>query len=203
MNVYTKANSVFELAFEQEQCASCEQLISLAESNRIRLILPAYCSAEPHEKLIRQKRTRIDLLNSASVVFNQLVLTTSLTPGVRSVQQDLSSIIAQSNEEESKRFALYRKTLLATTEIIPLTASVLSDAVDDETPLNLSGQDAIVYASITNHTRKRSKSVSCFLNKNTKDFDAPDIISELAKYGCQLIPRFDHGLNYVQNQLNQ
>lgn len=201
MNVYVETNFVFELAFEQEQCESCEQLIRLAESNRIRLILPAYCLAEPHEKLIRQKRTRIDLLNSTSVVFNQLVRTTSLSPGVRIVQQDLSSIIAQSNEEESKRFALYRKKLLAITEIIPLTASILSDAVKAEMALNLSGQDALVYASIIDHARQHGESVSCFLNKNTKDFDAPDIVSELATYNCQLIPRFDHGVSYVNEQL--
>lgn len=201
MNVYVETNFVLELAFEQEQCESCEQLILLAESRRIRLILPAYCLAEPHEKLIRQKKSRNDLLSSASTVFKQLVRTTSLTPKVRDIQQDLSAVIVQSNEEESKRFAVYRERLLTISEIIPLTAPILSDAIDAETALDLPAQDALVYASIMSHLRQHGKSASCLLNKNTKDFDAPDIVSELAKYDCQLIPRFDQGLNYVSKQL--
>ena len=203
MNVYVETNFVLELAFEQEQSESCEQLILLAESGRIRLVLPAYCLAEPHEKLIRQKRIRIDLLKSTSVVFNQLVRTTSLTSGVRSIQQDLSSIIAQSNEEESKRFAVYRRRFLAISEIIPLTTQVLSDAIDAETALDLSPQDAIIYASVVSNLSQHGKLSSCFLNKNTKDFDTPDIAPELARYGCRLIPQFNDGLRYIVNHLKQ
>ena len=80
MNVYVETNFVLELVFEQEQCGSCEQLMLLAESGHIRLILPAYCLAEPHEKLVRQKKSRNDLISSTDAVFNQLVRTTSLTP---------------------------------------------------------------------------------------------------------------------------
>ena len=201
MNVYVETNFVLELAFEQEQCESCEQLISLAESGRIQLILPAYCLAEPHEKLIRQKRSRNDLLSGTSVVFNQLIRTASLTPKVKTIQQDLSAVIAQSNEEEGRRFAIYRQKLVLITEIIPLTAAILSDAISNEGALDLSAQDALVYASIMSHVRQYGKLTSCFLNKNTKDFDAPDIVSELARYDCQLIPRFDQGLSYVMKHL--
>ena len=203
MNVYTETSFVLELVFEQEQCESCEQLILLAESGRIRLILPAYCLAEPHEKLVRQKKSRNDLINSTDAVFNQLVRTTSLTPKVTNIKQDLTAIIARSSVEDSKRFAVYRRRLLLVTEIIPLTMSILSDAISAETALNLPGQDTLVYASIMNHIRQYSKLTSCFLNKNTKDFDAPDIVSGLADYNCRLIPQFNDGLSYIVNHLKQ
>ena len=136
-------------------------------------------------------------------MFKQLVRTASLTSDVRNIQQDLSSIIEQSNEEESKRFDVYRRRLLSVSEIIPLTIQVLSNAISAETALNLSGQDALVYASIMDHIRQSGKLISCFLNKNTKDFDAPDIVSELAGYNCRLIPQFNDGLSYIVNHLEQ
>ena len=55
MNIYVETNFVLELVFEQEQQASCEQILALCESGRSRLIIPAYCLAEPHEKLTRQE----------------------------------------------------------------------------------------------------------------------------------------------------
>ena len=51
MNIYVETNFVLELVFEQEQHTSCEQILALCESGRSRLIIPAYCLAEPHEKL--------------------------------------------------------------------------------------------------------------------------------------------------------
>lgn len=203
MNVYIETNFGLELVFEQEQCESCEQFILLAESGHIQLILPAYCLAEPHEKLVRQKKSRNDLISTTDAVFNQLVRTTSLTPKVTSVKQDLSAIVVQSIEDERKRFAIYRRKLLSVTEIIPLTTSILSDAISAETALNLSGQDALIHASIMNHIRQYGRLPSCFLNKNARDFDTPDIVLGLADYNCRLIPQFNAGLNYVVNHLEQ
>ena len=58
MNIYIETNFVLELVFEQEQHTSCEQILALGESGRLRLIIPAYCLAEPHEKLTRQAGSR-------------------------------------------------------------------------------------------------------------------------------------------------
>ena len=61
MNIYVETNFVLELVFQQEQFVSCEQILQLSESDSIQLIIPAYSLAEPHEKLIRQARSRRDL----------------------------------------------------------------------------------------------------------------------------------------------
>jgi len=37
------------------------------------------------------------------------------------------------------------------------------------------------------------------MNRNTKDFDDPDVIARLAAFTCKLLPRFDDGLGYVQS----
>jgi hypothetical protein len=53
VNVYVETNFVLELAFQQEQFVSCEQILQLGEAGGIKLVIPAYSLAEPHEKIIR------------------------------------------------------------------------------------------------------------------------------------------------------
>ncbi len=61
MNVYVETNFVLELVFQQEQLVSCEQILQLSEAERIKLTIPAYSLAEPHEKLSRQAHSRKEI----------------------------------------------------------------------------------------------------------------------------------------------
>ena len=54
MNVYVESNFVLEQALEQEQCESCKELIGIASSGSIRLVVPAFSLAEPHIALMRR-----------------------------------------------------------------------------------------------------------------------------------------------------
>ncbi len=83
-------------------------------------------------------------------------------------------------------------------EIIPLTLDILKDAATYEAPYDLTPQDALVYASVITHLRLNKPPVSCFLNRNSKDFDNPDIVDELSQNNCTMIPRFDHGYGFIQ-----
>lgn len=47
MIIYAESNFVLELAFRQEDCDSCEDILKLAEAGKIELLLPAYCLGEP------------------------------------------------------------------------------------------------------------------------------------------------------------
>ncbi len=58
MDVYVESNFVLELALLQEQYKSCQELLDLAESKKIRLIVPAFSLAEPYETLIRNNKKR-------------------------------------------------------------------------------------------------------------------------------------------------
>jgi len=70
LNVYVETNFVLELAFDQEQKTQCELILNLCETGKINLIIPAYCLAEPHEKLTRQANHRKELQRSLD---NELV----------------------------------------------------------------------------------------------------------------------------------
>lgn len=127
MNIYVETNFVLELAFQQEQCTSCEQILQLCEAGHGQLVIPAYSLAEPHEKLSRQARNRKDIQQALDLELRQLSRTASYMNRIRSIQ-DISLLLVQSNEEERDRFVQYRERLLKIAQVIPLTADILSEA---------------------------------------------------------------------------
>ena len=74
-------------------------------------------------------------------------------------------------------------------------------AITYQTSLDLSPPDSIVYASVLHHLSTTTPAKSCFLNRNSKDFDDPDIVDELDGYNCKMLPRFDSGHKYIQSQI--
>lgn len=60
MKVYVETNFILELVFQQEQSLSCEHILNLCDKGFITLVAPAYCLAEPLEKITRNATTRKD-----------------------------------------------------------------------------------------------------------------------------------------------
>lgn len=195
MNIYVETNFILELTFEQEQSASCEQILQLCEAEQSKLFIPAYSLAEPHEKLSRQSKSRRELQQSLDTELRQLSRTASYASRIQSIQ-DIANLLVQSNEEERDHFIQNRARILNIGEIIDLTADILVKAASCEAIYDLMPQDALVYASVTEHLRQDQPKQACFLNRNSKDFDRPDIIDELQQLSCRRIPRFDHGYSF-------
>jgi predicted nucleic acid-binding protein len=200
VNIYVETNFVLELTFQQEQCSSCEQILQLCETGKAKLIVPAYSLAEPHEKLSRQARSRRGLQQSLDAELQQLLRTASYASRIKSIQ-DIASLMIQSNEEERHRFIQCRDRFLEVGEIISLNAMILREAASYEPTYDLTPQDALVYTSVITHLRHDLPEQACFLNRNSKDFDSPDITDELRKLNCRMIPRFDSGYRFIQSQL--
>ena len=123
MNVYVETNFVLELVFQQEFCNSCQEILVLAENKSLELVLPAYCLAEPHEKLTRQNRKRKELQRQLEAELRQLARTAPYRKRIESIK-NLSTLLIQSNEEEIKRFGQYRKRLLQTAVLISLSPEI-------------------------------------------------------------------------------
>lgn len=197
MNVYVETNFVIELVFQQEQHVICEAILKFCENSKAKLIIPAYCLAEPHEKLVRRNSRRKELQNMLNVELRRLARTSSYTTRINNIQ-DIASLLVQSNEEELQRFEHYHGWLLKISEIIPLTADILRTAALNKALYGLTPQDAIVYTSVVSHLQQQALVKSCFLNKNSKDFDNPDIVNELNKNSCFMIPKFEQGYQFIQ-----
>jgi predicted nucleic acid-binding protein len=86
LNIYVETNFVLELVFEQEQSESCEKILQLAEANRVKLTLPAYSLAEPHEKLNRQATARKKLQDSLNIELRQLSRSKNYTSRIESIR---------------------------------------------------------------------------------------------------------------------
>lgn len=61
----------------------------------------------------------------------------------------------------------------------------------------MSGQDAIVSASVLAHLDLHHPLESCFLNCNSKDFDDPGMREKLEDRGCRHFWKFEDGLRHV------
>lgn len=198
MNVYVETNFVLEMVFQQEQSGNCADILRLCEAQDVHLFIPAYCLAEPHEKLRRQSNSRQELQRTLNAELRQLSRTASYTERVKSIQ-DIASLLIQSNEEERLRFRQVQTQVLQIGTILPLTAEVLFSASIAEKEYDLSAQDAIVFSSIFGHLQGIQDSESCFLNKNSRDFDNPDIVDALTQGGCRMIPKFEDGYRFIQS----
>lgn len=202
MNIYVESNFVLELALQQEQQASCHEIVRLCEAGSVKLVLPVYSLVEPYETLVRhhnrRKRTKFDL----DIELGQLTRTDTYAKRLTDFES-LTSVLIDSADEETKRLEGVRTRLLKTCEIISLDASTLTVAAQCQIEHDLSPQDAVVYASVLTHLRRSAPSESCFLNRNSKDFDDPDIVEELKRYTCTMIPSFDHGLKFVRSRVGE
>lgn len=201
MNVYVESNFVLELALLQEQHASCEELMRLCARDHIQLVIPAYSLAEPYETLTRRHRQRKRMKAELDEELRQLARTATYARRLSGFQQ-LTTLLIDSADEEEKRLEGVRTRLLQVAEVIPLEVSILTTATQYQRLHGLTPQDALVYATVLWHLTQHQVPQSCFLNKNSKDFDDPDLVAELDRYNCKLLPQFDTGYQFVLSRLS-
>ena len=94
MNIYVETNFVLEIAFEQEQCDSCEQILQLCEAEQNYRIIPAYSLGEAYETLHRQAGKRRALQESLDAELScSLSRTASYADGINGGIQDVADLI--------------------------------------------------------------------------------------------------------------
>jgi predicted nucleic acid-binding protein len=194
---YVESNFVLELALLQGLHASCEAILRLCEEGSAQLVMPAFCLIEPYETLGRRQAQRKEVKRAVEREFVQLARTSSYTERLSDFG-DLTSILIDSAHEEMTRLDAVSSRLLQVADVLAMDTTILAAAARHRTASALSPQDAVVYASILSHLESSSSPpASCFLNADRRDFDDPDIVEKLASRQCKLIPRFDHGHQYL------
>jgi hypothetical protein len=202
MNVYVESNFVLEQALEQEQCESCKELVRIASAGSILLVVPAFSLAEPHIALMRRGNERSRL--SAELQKHLSELGRSKT--YREVSgnfSELAALLIASAERERAGLQSVTDGMLKAAEIIPLDSDVFHQAGGIQVALDMPVQDSIVLASIVSHLAATKPAESCFLNRNTRDFDDPNVREMLDEFGCKFFGRFDDGLHYIEARLRQ
>lgn len=202
MNVYVESNFVLEIALLQEQHASCEEILQLNEASKIQLVIPAYALAEPYETLVRHHKQRKRIKAEIDGELRQLARTTTYAQQLREFQS-LTALLIDSADEETKRLERIRARILKAAEVVPLDTSVLATATQYQKIHGLSPQDSIMYVTVLSHLEQAQVSQSCFLNRNARDFDDPDLVDELSTYNCKLLVQFDAGYQFILSHLSQ
>lgn len=200
MIVYVETNFVLELAFLQEESEVCSAIVELSETAQIDLIIPAYSLVEPYEALVRRSRRRRELSTRISEETRELSRSKPYNE-ITERARDITSVFINSGEEEKRRFEITLARILNCAEVVPLDSTIITDSISAQASFSLSPQDAIVYISVLNHLDQSPSGLKCFLNKNTKDFLNPDVLSRLESHECRLIPRFAQGLEYIRTDI--
>lgn len=199
MHVYVESNFVLELALLQGQWRSCSDILKLSEVNRVQLIVPGYCLAEPYETLVRRRKRRTKVQEDVESELKQIARTEFYGDQVEEFRE-LASFLIRSAEDEDGRLRVVTSRLLQSAEVISLNASILTASAEYHRRHGFSPQDAIVYASILSHLREKQAPTSCFLNRD-KDFDDEDVVEELREFGCKLMPDFNMGYEFILDHI--
>ncbi|MDE0459501.1 MAG: hypothetical protein OXI15_19595 [Chromatiales bacterium] len=200
MNVYVESNFVLELALLQEQSTSCEEILGLGETSGVQLVVPAYSLAEPYETLTRRQRQRKRLKEELDAELRQIARTATYAERLDGFR-DVTALLMNIGDEESKRLEEVCSRLTKAAEVIPLDASVLSASTQYQRIHGFAPQDALVYSTVLSHLEQARATRSCFLNRNSRDFDDQTVVEQLERYNCKLLPRFDSGSHFILNAL--
>lgn len=198
MILYVESNFVLELALLQAEHASCTAILDAAASGELLLVLPAFCVSEPYDVLIRRRKQRLELHRQLQDGMRELARSAPYQGAVEAIQ-GFMDIFRSSVEEEQRRLGEAFSNLLSLAQIIPVGAETISRGVELQEGLGFSPQDAIIYASILQHLEAAPAVPKCFVTKNTRDFDQPDVRSDMATYDCRLLASFRDGLSYLRS----
>ena len=198
MIVYVESNFVLEIAFAQEESEACDSIIELAESANINLFIPAISVSEPYEVILRRSKHRVELNSQLAVELTQLSRSRPYSQIVER-SQEIVSLLISSGQDEKLRLDSTLSRILGCAGVLPINGETLRSGIEFQNSLNLSPQDSLVYAAVVNHLDSTPADEKCFLNRDSKDFLIPDIESQLAAFGCVMIPKFSDGLEYIRN----
>jgi hypothetical protein len=129
----------------------------------------------------------------------QLERTASISAEVPQLQE-AADLLLRAAQDAASRFVEVRKTLVEVARMIPIDCTALRDAETLAVEFDLVLPDAVMLASVLADAAAKPSS-SVFINRNTKDFDDPDIKRRLEQEGCKLVWKFDDGLAYVTSCL--
>ncbi len=202
MRVYVESNFVLEIALSQEEHEACQGIIRWCEAGRAQLAIPAFSLAEPYHTLIGRHRHRKQLKQELNKELDQLARTEIYSEQL-AASENLVKLLVDSVGAEVQRFERIYGKLIGMATILPLESETLAAATRYQESYGLSLPDALILASVIVDLKTVDTDQSCFLNRNSRDFDEPQLVTELAQYNCKFMSRFDSGYDYIRATMRQ
>lgn len=213
MIVYVETNFILELAFEQNQDQAVDEIIKLAERDKINLAFPGFSISESLSKVTRQSRDREEFRKSLVKELQKLRESRSYQQSVRDLDPALELLQNVISKEPDRLISVLEQVLQVGT-LLELDSSSFSQAQAYKVQLGTSIEDSIIYSAIISDLKYRPrKETKLFLSKDAKAFggkkdkkkaDVYQLIEvELESYGCKYIPGFKDGLGYIESELRK
>lgn len=193
MIVYVESNYLLELAFFQEQHSQCQTLLGHAEAGRVQLAIPAFSIGECLERIVRRTTQRKMIQATVGTEIRELERSLPYASLSNQLAALTRSLVAGS-EDDRLRYDDGLARMLDCADFIPLDKEVIRRSVQVRDDLGLSPQDSTILASVVVHLESHRPSTALFINKNSKDFDNPDITELLRGLSCELKTDFNAGL---------
>jgi predicted nucleic acid-binding protein len=197
--VYVETNFLLELAFQQESYESCEEILRLANSGSISLVLPACCVAEAYVGWYgitrRRRKFQVELQNHLREMSRS-----ASHRGLVDRHRDVLDALVAGDEESRYRLLAAIASIETDGATIPVTALMFAIVARDEEAHSLSPQDGLVLACVKSHAEQCS-GPKCFVTKD-KDFSKPAIREELGPE-CEVLMNFDDAVGYIKNVLRR
>jgi predicted nucleic acid-binding protein len=197
--VYVETNFLLEIAFQQESYESCEEILRLANSASISLVLPACCVPEAYVGWCgithRRRKFQAELQNHLREMSRS-----ASHRGLVDRYRDVLDALVAGDEESRNRLVAAIASIETDGATIPVTALMFTMVALDEEAHSLSPQDALVLASVKSHAKKND-GPKCFVTKD-KDFNKPAIRQELGAE-CEVLMNFDDAVAHIKNVLRE
>jgi len=199
--IYAETNFLLEIAYQQDGCESCREIIALARQGKLSLVVPAFSLMEARQTWDRRSSEHNSLQNQLQPIIRQLARSQPFRTLTES-SRELLSALAASGEDTRLRLEVAISALSAEATVLPLAADVVARARREELNLSLSPSDAVVYAAVISHLENAPPGPKCFLNRDSKGFADPSMANELSRFGCKVITSFERGLAFIRSELH-
>lgn len=199
MIVYVETNFLLELAYLQERCESCREILELARSGAITLALPAVSAAEARATWHRRAADRRDFHTNLQKHIREISRSEPFR-GLVEQSRDVVAALIAGGEESRIRLESVIEIFTAEASVIPLTGDVVAIARWHELAYSLTPQDAVVLASVRAHAESHA-GPKVFISQDAKGFAHPTVYGELAAVHCKMLVNFDDALGYIKQAL--
>jgi hypothetical protein len=157
---------------------------------------------EASTTLRRRMIERQSLLNELNRHLREVKRMRGYAEGVENARDPMQALLLGALQNAIERFERIARRLQDSSVLRPLTGADIASALGLVTEYGLQNPDAFVLASILGNPDGEPVE-SCFLNRNTNDFDNPPIHALLARQSCKLLGNFQSGLQYIQARRGQ
>jgi predicted nucleic acid-binding protein len=199
--VYVETNFLLELAYVQERCESCDEMLELGRVGSIKLVVPTYSAAEARTTWDRRSGERKAFHDELQRQVHQLSRSQPFR-ALRDSSRELTSALAFSGQDTRDRLERAIENLFTHGQVLELTQDVVFASREYEHRFALTPPDALVLASVLSHASTVPAEAKCFVSQDVKGFANPNIYDELAKYRCKMLANFTDAVAYVRNHLS-